>query len=243
MQFPNLARAIALTFFLMPRIVWPKPHFLRGRLRSSCRPRREAPLMAPRAMSQANSRRSRSNLLSSTIVRAQGARLPRRSPPKLRPTATRFCLERIPRTQRMCRCSRTLPYDPVKDFAPITFAESAPAFLLVTPESPMKSVDDLRRFALAKRSDINVGVFNVSGVVAAALLKAKGGFDFVQIPYKAPAPAVTDLLGGRLDALISDVVNAISLLQGQKVRTPGRHVAHALPAVSGRTDDGRSWDS
>lgn len=113
---------------------------------------------------------------------------------------------------------KRLAYDPIQDFTPITMAESAPAFLLVTPESPLKTVDDLRQAAKVKRGDLSIGVFNVSAVVAGAMLKAKGGFDFVAIPYKAPAPAVTDFLGGRLDAMISDVVNAISLVQGQKAR-------------------------
>ena len=113
---------------------------------------------------------------------------------------------------------KNLSYDPVKDFAPITMAESAPAFLIVAPESPIKSVEDMRRSARARGTAINIGVFNVSGVVAAAMLKAKGDFDIVQIPYKAPAPAVTDLLGGRVDALISDVVATLSLAQGQKIR-------------------------
>lgn len=113
---------------------------------------------------------------------------------------------------------KNLAYDPVRDFVPISMAESAPAFLLVTPESPLTTVDDLRRTAKAKRGDLSIGVFNVSGVVAGAMLKAKGDFEFVQIPYKAPAPAITDFLGGRLDAVISDVVNAISLVPGKKAR-------------------------
>jgi tripartite-type tricarboxylate transporter receptor subunit TctC len=113
---------------------------------------------------------------------------------------------------------KNLSYDPVNDFAPITMAESAPAFLIVALESPIKSVEELRRAAQTRGAAINVGTFNVSGVVAAAMLKAKGGIDIVQIPYKAPSPAVTDLLGGRVDALISDVVATISLAQGQKVR-------------------------
>jgi tripartite-type tricarboxylate transporter receptor subunit TctC len=110
---------------------------------------------------------------------------------------------------------KNLPYDPVKDFAPITFAESAPAFLVVPIESPLKSVDDLRRQARAKRGDISLGV---SGGVAATLLKGKGDFEFVQIPYKAPSPGITDLLGGRLDALFGDVQNTVSLAQGRKIR-------------------------
>src|SRR5262249_14153834 len=60
--------------------------------------------------------------------------------------------------------------------------------------------------------------FSVSGIVAGAMLKGKGGFEFVQIPYKAPSPAITDLLGGRLDAMIADVQNTVSLAQGQKIR-------------------------
>jgi tripartite-type tricarboxylate transporter receptor subunit TctC len=113
---------------------------------------------------------------------------------------------------------KNLAYDPIANFAPITLAESAPAFLLVPADSPLKSVSDLRDVARTKRGDVSLGVFSISGIVAATMLKAKADLEFVQIPYKAPSPAITDLLGGRLDALFADVQNTVSLAQGQKVR-------------------------
>ena len=102
---------------------------------------------------------------------------------------------------------RNLAYDPVKDFAPITMAETAPAFLTVHSDSPLRSIAEFLRAARDRPGQLNVGVFSVSGIVAATMLKARAELDFVQVPYKAPSPAIGDLLGGRLDALVSDVQN------------------------------------
>src|SRR5262249_32511332 len=102
---------------------------------------------------------------------------------------------------------RNLAYDPVKDFAPITMAETAPAFLTVHSDSPLRSIAEFLRAARDRPGQLNVGVFSVSGIVAATMLKARAELDFVQVPYNAPSPAIGDLLGGRLAALVSDVQN------------------------------------
>ena len=69
-----------------------------------------------------------------------------------------------------------------------------------------------------KPGETSVAVFSMSGIVAATMLKAKTNIDFVQVPYKAPSPAISDLLGGRVDALFNDVLNTVALVQSQKVR-------------------------
>jgi len=113
---------------------------------------------------------------------------------------------------------RNLPYDPVKDFAPITMAENAPAFFIVPATSPIKSMAEFIETASLKPGTLNVGVFSVSGIVAATMLSSKAGLNFLQVPYKAPSPAINDLLGGRLDALAADVQNAVTLTQGGRAR-------------------------
>jgi tripartite-type tricarboxylate transporter receptor subunit TctC len=113
---------------------------------------------------------------------------------------------------------KNLQYDPIKDFAPITRAESAPAFLVVNADSSIKSVADFLGTVRRKPGETSVAVFSMSGIVAATMLKAKTNIDFVQVPYKAPSPAISDLLGGRVDALFNDVLNTVALVQSQKVR-------------------------
>ena len=80
-----------------------------------------------------------------------------------------------------------LQYDPIKDFAPIMLAERAPAFLVVNAESPIKSIGEFLQSVRAKPGSASVGVFSVSGIVAATMLKSRANIDFVQIPYKTPS--------------------------------------------------------
>jgi tripartite-type tricarboxylate transporter receptor subunit TctC len=113
---------------------------------------------------------------------------------------------------------KSLQYDPVNDFAPITRAESAPAFLVVNPGSPIRSADEFLRAVRRKPGEVSIAVFSLSGVVAATMLRAKANIDFLQIPYKAPTPAISDLLGGRVDALFCDALNTVTLAQSQQIR-------------------------
>jgi len=113
---------------------------------------------------------------------------------------------------------RNLSYDPVKDFAPITMAENAPAFLVVNNDSPLRSIAEFLQAARDRPGQLNVGVFSVSGIVAATMLKSRAELDFLQVPYKAPSPAIGDLLGQRLDALVSDVQNTVTLAQAGRIR-------------------------
>src|SRR5262245_54971719 len=126
---------------------------------------------------------------------------------------------------------RNLPYDPVKDFAPITMAENAPAFFIVNAASPFGTMTDLIKAAKDRPGGLNVGVFSVSGIVAATMLAQRGGLDFLQIPYKAPSPAIGDLLGGRLDALAADVQNTVTLAQADKARVLAVTSAKRFPLM------------
>ncbi len=126
---------------------------------------------------------------------------------------------------------KNLPYDPVKDFAPITMAENAPAFFVVRADSPIRSMAEFIETVRASPGKLNVGVFSVSGIVAATMLSSKASLDFLQVPYKAPAPAISDLLGERLDALAADVQNAVTLTQGNKARALAVTSAKRFPIM------------
>jgi tripartite-type tricarboxylate transporter receptor subunit TctC len=126
---------------------------------------------------------------------------------------------------------RNLPYDPVKDFTPITMAENAPAFFIVRADSPISSMPELIETARQKPGVLNVGVFSVSGIVAATMLSSKAGINFLQVPYKTPSSAINDLLGGRLDALAADVQNAVTLTQGSRARALAVTSARRFPIM------------
>ena len=91
-----------------------------------------------------------------------------------------------------------LPYDPVKDFTPLTMMTAAPLVLVVHPGLPAKSVKEL--IALAKTKPIVYGSAGTGsgGHLSGELLKLMAGIDATHVPYKGAAPAATDLIGGQL---------------------------------------------
>lgn len=100
-----------------------------------------------------------------------------------------------------------LPYDPVKDFAPIGLGVYAPFMLVVHPGLPAASLKEFIALSKAQPSRINfaspgVGTPNHLG---AELLKVMTGFQFVHVPYKGGGPAVVDVIAGRAQALFGGI--------------------------------------
>jgi tripartite-type tricarboxylate transporter receptor subunit TctC len=93
-----------------------------------------------------------------------------------------------------------VPYDPARDFAPITWAAKAPNIVVVHPTLPVDSVRDLIGLARARPGELNYGSGGTGSTshLAAELFKAMAGVDIVRIPYKGTGPALNDLLAGRL---------------------------------------------
>ena len=93
-----------------------------------------------------------------------------------------------------------LPYDPVKDLAPITLAVTAPQFLTVNPSVPVKNVAEfVARAKTTKMSYASVSTGSASHLTM-EMLKSAAHIDLTHVPYKGSAPAVNDLLGGQVDA-------------------------------------------
>ena len=90
------------------------------------------------------------------------------------------------------------PYDPVKDFSPITIMSRAPAILVVHPALPVKSVKELIALAKAKPGALNYASSGVGGAahLSVELFKSMAGVNIVHIPYKGSGPQMTALLGG-----------------------------------------------
>jgi len=113
-----------------------------------------------------------------------------------------------------------LPYDPVKDLAPITLAVTAPQFLVVHPSVPVKNVAEF--VARAKASPGKMSYASVSMGSASHLtmemLKSAAHIDVTHVPYKGSAPAVTDLVGGQVDAAFFVPGNISQFAQEGKAR-------------------------
>jgi tripartite-type tricarboxylate transporter receptor subunit TctC len=111
-----------------------------------------------------------------------------------------------------------IPYDPIKDFQHIALIGVYPQYLIVRSDHPAKSIQDFLTTVRNKPGTVNYASAGVgtSGFLVAELLKQTLSLQMTHIPYKGPAPAITDLLGGRLDMVLT--ASATELVKAGKVR-------------------------
>lgn len=104
-----------------------------------------------------------------------------------------------------------LPFDPVKDFAPISFLAAVPNVLVVHPTLPVKTVAELVAHAKARPGQLNYGSAGVgsSNQLAAEFFNQASGLTTIHVPYKGGAPAQADLLGGRLSLMFDNLPAAL----------------------------------
>ena len=113
-----------------------------------------------------------------------------------------------------------LPYDAVKDFAPITLVASAPSVLVVNPSVPARSIAEFRAYARANPGKLNYAS-NGNGSaaqLAAAMYESMAGVRMVHVPYKGIAPAMTDLMSGEVQLMFGTVVALVPHIQAGKLR-------------------------
>jgi tripartite-type tricarboxylate transporter receptor subunit TctC len=113
-----------------------------------------------------------------------------------------------------------LPYDPVKDFAPVSLLVSVPNILLVHPSVPASSVAELVALARARPGTLNFASpgSGTSGHMSAELFKSLAGIDIVHVPYKGPGPALQDLLAGQVNMLFDTVASSMPQVRAGKVK-------------------------
>lgn len=114
-----------------------------------------------------------------------------------------------------------LPYDPIKDLAPVTMLANTPFMLVVHPSVAAKSVAELVALARSKPDLINYGSSgNGSSIhLTTELLKAAAGIEMKHVPYKGSGPAFTDLIGGHIQLLFSSTVSSLPHVKSGKVRS------------------------
>jgi tripartite-type tricarboxylate transporter receptor subunit TctC len=115
---------------------------------------------------------------------------------------------------------KSLPYDPLKDFAPVTLVTSVPNVLVVHPSVPAKNVRELIALAKARKGELNFasGSTGSAGHLAGELFKTMAGVDMVHIPYKGAAPAVTDLLAGHVSLMFDNLASGLPNIKARRVR-------------------------
>jgi tripartite-type tricarboxylate transporter receptor subunit TctC len=127
---------------------------------------------------------------------------------------------------------KKLSYDPVKDFAPIALVARVPEVLVVLPSSPATSVQSLIALAKGKPGQLNYGSAGLGSPthMAAALFTVMAGVKIEHIPYKGSAPALVDLLGGRIDLYFNNVISAMPYIRSGELKALGVTGATRLAA-------------
>ncbi|WP_029049361.1 tripartite tricarboxylate transporter substrate binding protein [Cupriavidus sp. amp6] len=133
---------------------------------------------------------------------------------------------------------KKLPFDTEKAFAPVMLVGRSPNVLVVKPDSPIKTVQDLIAAAKAKPGKLNYASqgAGTSAHLAGELFKAMAKVDMNHIPYRGAGPAITDLLGGQVDVMFATAAAVAPHLESGKLRavavtTAQRSQAPALSKV------------
>jgi tripartite-type tricarboxylate transporter receptor subunit TctC len=113
-----------------------------------------------------------------------------------------------------------MPYDHVKDFAPVILVAGVPNVLVVNPDLPIKTVAELIAYAKANPGKLN---FASSGSgtsihLSGELFKVMAGVQMTHVPYKGSAPALTDLMGGQVQLMFDNLPSSLPQIKGGKLR-------------------------
>ncbi|MDO8706009.1 MAG: tripartite tricarboxylate transporter substrate binding protein [Sulfuricaulis sp.] len=126
---------------------------------------------------------------------------------------------------------RKLPYDPARDFAPVTLLGTTALVLLVNPNLPVKSAAELVAYAKANPGKLAVASSYVSARMAGELFKQVARVDMLHVPYKGTVAALTDLIGGQVQVMFGDLASAMPHVQSGKLRALAVTSAHRTLAA------------
>ena len=126
-----------------------------------------------------------------------------------------------------------MPYDHVKEFAPVILVAGVPNVLVVNPDLPIKSVPELIAYAKANPGKLN---FASSGSgtsihLSGELFKAMTGVQMTHVPYKGSAPALTDLIGGQVQLMFDNLPSSLAFIKAGKLRALAVTSASRAPAL------------
>jgi len=127
-----------------------------------------------------------------------------------------------------------MPYDPVKDFAPITQPASSPNVLTAHPAVPAKTLQELIALAKAKPGNISFASTGVASVghLTGELINSLAGIRMTHVPYKGSGQAVTDILGGHVQVMFSGFSSTLAHIKSGKLRALAVTGAKRSPALA-----------
>lgn len=125
----------------------------------------------------------------------------------------------------------SLPFDPEKDFTPLTMVSTTPALLVAHPSLPANNLRELIALAKAKPGKLNfaIGALGSSVHLAGEAFKMMSGTYIVNIPYKGTAPAIQDVLAGQVEMMFANVGNAQAHVRAGKLKALGTTSPQRLP--------------
>lgn len=131
---------------------------------------------------------------------------------------------------------KTLPFDPVRDFAPVSLTGSAPSAVVVPASLPVANLQEFLAMAKAKPGALNFGSAGVgsSGHLAAELLGSLAGAKFTHVPYKGGGPAVTATIAGEVQFMVETAGSIVPHVKSGRLRalaTTGAKRASSMPEV------------
>jgi tripartite-type tricarboxylate transporter receptor subunit TctC len=128
-----------------------------------------------------------------------------------------------------------VPYDPVRDFSPITTLTLSPLLLVVHPTLPVTSVKELIASAKAKPGELNYAATGAASPsrLAPELFKAMAGIDMLYVPYKAVTQGLNDVIGGRVHLMFPVAAAAIPLVKSGKLKALAVTSAQSSSLVPG----------
>jgi tripartite-type tricarboxylate transporter receptor subunit TctC len=131
---------------------------------------------------------------------------------------------------------KSLPYDPVKDFAPVTVINTVPLVLVVHPSFSGRSIADIVSMAKERPGKIHYASFGTGGMahLAGVQLELRSEVKMVHVPYKGGAPALADVLGGHVEMFFSGINSALPHIRAGRLRAvavTGTARSKALPEI------------
>ena len=116
---------------------------------------------------------------------------------------------------------KKVPYDPIKDFTPIGKIATTPFVLIVNEKVPATDLRSFIAYVKANPGKVRFGQGSSGSYVSGSLFASMIGGDMQMIPYKGIPPAITDMLGGNIEVVFSDLGNAQAQLKGTKIKAFG----------------------